>query len=94
MIQTRFAMVALILGCISAPIGLGAEPAAVQGAEGTYDLAWVEKRIQELQPTSAERRFDEIAWAGNICEALRLAREQGRAVFYFTHDGRMASGRC
>ena len=58
------------------------------------DLPQVEKRIQALQPKPEERRFDQIAWAGNISEALRFAREQHRAVFYFTHDGRMASGRC
>ena len=27
-------------------------------------------------------------------DALRLAKKHGRAVFLFTHDGRMAIGRC
>ena len=54
----------------------------------------VRQRIQELQPTSREKRFDEIGWAGGIREAERLARERHRAVFLFTHDGHMNVGRC
>ena len=56
--------------------------------------SWVEKRVQELQVTAEERRFDEIGWAKDIRDALRLAKKHGRPVFLFTHDGRMAIGRC
>ena len=56
--------------------------------------AWVARRVQEIEPTRAERRFDEIGWVTGIREAERLAREHGRPVFLFTHDGRMAVGRC
>jgi hypothetical protein len=55
---------------------------------------WVDKRVQEWQVTAAERRFDEIGWAKDIRDAERLAKEHGRPVFMFTHDGRMAIGRC
>jgi hypothetical protein len=55
---------------------------------------WVEKRIQEWEPTAADRRFDEIGWAKDIRDAERLAKEHDRPVFLFTHDGRMAIGRC
>jgi hypothetical protein len=58
------------------------------------DLAWVESRIQELQPKASEKKFDEIGWVLEVREAERLAKAQNRAVFIFTHDGRMASGRC
>ena len=58
------------------------------------DFNSVQQRIQELQPTAAEKRFDEIGWAGGIREAERLARERHRAVFLFTHDGHMNVGRC
>ncbi|HEV3205021.1 MAG TPA: hypothetical protein VGY77_11585 [Gemmataceae bacterium] len=57
-------------------------------------VAWVDKRIQDWQPTNAERRFDEIGWVKGIREALRLGKEHNRPVFLFTHDGRMAIGRC
>ena len=56
--------------------------------------SWVDKRVQEWQPTKAERRFDEIGWVKDIREGERLAKEHGRPVFLFTHDGHMAIGRC
>jgi hypothetical protein len=59
------------------------------------DLAkWVDERVKERQPTDAERRMDEIAWVKDIREAERLAKENKRPVFLFTHDGRMNVGRC
>lgn len=57
-------------------------------------VSFVEKRIREWQPTAEERRFDEIGWVTNIRDAERLAAEHQRPLFYFTHDGRMAIGRC
>ena len=57
--------------------------------------AWVEKRIQDWQPTKEERRFDDIGWAKGIRDALRLAKEHGRPVFLFTYDGAsLATYRC
>jgi hypothetical protein len=57
--------------------------------------AWVEKRIQEWQPSKDERRFDEIGWTGDIRAALRLARQHQRPVFLFTYDGaNLACYRC
>ncbi|HLJ91683.1 MAG TPA: hypothetical protein VKU02_00685 [Gemmataceae bacterium] len=56
--------------------------------------SWVEKRVHELEVTPAERRLDEIGWAKDIRDALRLAKKHGRPVFLFTHLGRMAIGRC
>ena len=56
--------------------------------------AWVRQRVQDWQPTAADRPLDEIGWAKDIREAERLAREHDRPVFLFTHDGHMAVGRC
>ena len=56
--------------------------------------AWVAKRVEAWQPTADERRFDQIGWVKDVREALRLAKEHNRPVFLFTHDGRMAIGRC
>jgi hypothetical protein len=55
---------------------------------------WVRQRVHQWQPTRDERRLDEIGWARNIREAEQLAREHTRPVFLFTHDGRIATGRC
>ena len=58
------------------------------------DFSWIEQRVQALQPTTKERRIDEIGWAKDIREAERLAKLHQRPVFLFTHDGRMNIGRC
>jgi len=54
----------------------------------------IEKRVALSAPADGERRLDEIGWAGDIRQALQLAKEHQRPVFLFTHDGRMAVGRC
>jgi hypothetical protein len=58
------------------------------------DADWVDQRVKEWQPTAEEKRFDEIGWAKDIREAEKLAKENNRPVFLFTHDGRMNIGRC
>ena len=84
------AAVALSLGLL--PCRAGA-PDATAGDQDR--AAWVEKRIQDWQPTPEERRFDDIGWAKDIREAERLAKEHGRPVFLFTYDGAsLANYRC
>ena len=61
---------------------------------GARDFSWIEQRVQELQPTAKERRIDEIGWAKDIRTAVKLAKENNRPVFLFTHDGRINIGRC
>jgi hypothetical protein len=56
--------------------------------------SWVKNRVAAIQPTHAEKRFDEIGWAGSIVEAEKLAREHNRPVFLFTYNGRIETGRC
>ena len=59
------------------------------------DRPWVEKRVEEWQPTKEERAFDEIGWAKDLREAERLAKEHGRPIFLFTYSGAsMACYRC
>ena len=58
------------------------------------DFSWIEQRVEALQPTPKEKRFDEIGWATDIRTAKKLAQENNRPVFLFTHDGRMNIGRC
>ena len=55
---------------------------------------WVAARVRDWQPKPAERRFDDIGWVDGIRAAEGLAKERGRPVFLFTHDGHMAVGRC
>lgn len=79
------------------PVLLLAGLAAAAQTHGLADkevAAFVDQRVKAWEPTAAERRFDEIGWAKDIRDAERLAKEHGRLVFLFTHDGHMAVGRC
>jgi hypothetical protein len=64
---------------------------AVQAAP---DPAWVSARVKEWQPKASERKFDRIGWLTDIRAGLEAAKASGRPMFLFTHDGRMAIGRC
>jgi len=77
---------------IGALLAAGVASAAEKAVE--RDPAWVDLRVKEWQPTAEEKRFDEIGWAKDIREAEKLAKENNRPVFLFTHDGRMNIGRC
>jgi hypothetical protein len=54
----------------------------------------IEQRIEEIQPTAKEHRFEAIGWVSGLCAAERLARESGRPVFLFSNVGQMDTGRC
>lgn len=68
-------------------------PAKSEGDEEKF-IVWVQKRVQEAQPTRSERKFDQVGWAKDILDAERLAKIHNRPVFLFTHDGRVNWGRC
>lgn len=85
--QARLAVLAA--GCL-AP-GLFADNPRT-GRDDSSDF--VARMVKEWQPRPEERRFDDIGWAPSIRAALKLARAHDRPVFLFTHDGRMAVGRC
>ena len=52
------------------------------------------QRIEEIQPTPKERRFDAIGWASGLGEARLLAKKNGRPVFLFSNVGQLDIGRC
>ena len=54
----------------------------------------VEKKVRNIQPTRAEKRFDEIGWAPSILRAEELAKKGNRPVFLFTYNGKIDTGRC
>jgi hypothetical protein len=58
-----------------------------QAADDAALASCVDKRTKNWQPTSAERRLDEIGWAKDLRDALKLAKENGRPVFLFTYSG-------
>ena len=74
--------------------GVALVAGAWAGPADERDAAWVERRVEELQPTADERAIDRIGWAPDLRSAFRLSRESGRPVFLFTMDGRFSIGRC
>ena len=41
----------------------------------------------ESATTAQERRLDQIGWAKDFRDGLRLAKEHGRPLFLFTYSG-------
>ena len=80
-----------LLVALSAPGTAKDKSAAPSDAEV---VEWVHKRVEERQPTTEERRFDEIGWAADIRTAIKLGKEHNRPIFLFTMDGRINTGRC
>ncbi|HEY1861696.1 MAG TPA: hypothetical protein VGG61_15150 [Gemmataceae bacterium] len=83
-----FRIHSMICVLVASTLSMAAEKTADRNA------AWIDQRVKDWQPTAEEKRFDEIGWAKNIREAEKLAKENNRPVFLFTHDGRMNIGRC
>ena len=53
-----------------------------------------EEQVRKVQPTRAEKRFDEIGWASSILAAEQAAAKLKRPVFLFTYNGKIDTGRC
>jgi hypothetical protein len=78
----------LALLLTAALVGPAAAVASQVTAADDMDLvARVDKRVQAWQPTGAEHRLDDVGWAKDLREALRLAKDNGRPVFLFTYSG-------
>jgi hypothetical protein len=99
MALARWQSAILLLILLTAGAGVGVlvqrlldKPAPLATVENWADA--IDRRVQDLQPQPEDRRFDRIGWARDIPHALELARQQGRAVFLFVHEGRIATGRC
>jgi hypothetical protein len=85
----------LLIGFLSASVGF-LSMAGLAPKETTDEklIMWVQKRVQDAQPTRSERKFDEVGWAKDIRDAERLAKLHQRPIFLFTHDGRINTARC
>lgn len=77
-----------------------AEPEVAMPAPETPPLddaglaADVHQRVAAWQPTRAERRIDDIGWAADLRDGLRLARQHQRPLFVLSHSGDIATARC
>jgi hypothetical protein len=87
--------VAVLAAGVVGLVGLAPQVRGEDHRLADRDVAdWVQKRVHDWQPTADDRRFDEIGWAKDIRAAEKLAKDNNRPVFLFTHDGHMAVGRC
>jgi hypothetical protein len=87
--------VAILAAGVVGLTGLAAQARGEDKRPTDHDVAdWVQQRVRDWQPTAEDRRFDEIGWAKDIRTAEKLAKDNNRPVFLFTHDGHMAVGRC
>ena len=87
----------VLVGLLASAITwLPAFPASAEEPKpaGPLDPEAIERRINEIQPTAKERRFDAIGWVSGVRAAERLASEHGRPVFLFSNVGQMDIGRC
>jgi len=57
------------------------------------EFARIEQWVKDWQPTPEDRHFEQIGWAKDIPEAIRLSKQHARPIFVFTHKGRMNLGR-
>lgn len=88
---TRLFPLLLMGSLVFVAAGRGDDPAPV----AVRDVrSFVDQRVKEWQPTTEERRFDEIGWCTSLLQAKELAKEHSRPIFLFTHDGKMQVGRC
>jgi len=77
------------------PILTACLASAEEKSESFHELRErVDRRVADWQPTTDEKRFDQIGWCTSLLEAEKLARQHQRPIFLFTHDGRMNVGRC
>jgi hypothetical protein len=95
-INVKYRFAAIVLACLilGSTWGSAKEKGTPPAVSDANLVSWVDAQVKERMPTAEERRFDEIGWAKDIRDALRLAKEHNRPVFLFSHDGRMNLGRC
>jgi hypothetical protein len=86
-LSARAALLLTIVVASVAVSGAGALLAKEPAAEDSGLSARVDKLVQTWQPVAGERRLDDIGWARDIRDALRLARIHDRPIFLFTYSG-------
>ena len=79
------------LSLLSAALLVGA---AETWIKDDHLVTTVEAQVRKVQPTRAEKRFDEIGWASSILAAEQVAAKANRPVFLLTYNGKIDTGRC
>src|SRR5260221_14582570 len=80
--------IAAMFGLLTGLAGSSAPFQTVTGNQTVEDWTGrIDQRIQAWQPTKDEHFLDQIGWAKDIRDALRLAKEHQRPIFLFTYSG-------
>jgi hypothetical protein len=79
---------------LSACLGFAVTSLPLPAESGESWAGKIDKRIERMRPTKDERKFDLIAWAPSLRDAVAAAKASKRPVFLFTHDGHINIGRC
>jgi hypothetical protein len=92
--QSRVGLIVFAVLAVFSPSLIRATDAGSNDRDNDKDVpAWVRAKVESMQPTPEDRKFDEIGWTNSIVEAEKLARENHRPVFLFTQNGRIEIGR-
>ena len=67
---------------------------AQSGLKDDGVVSKVQKKVRAIQPSRAEKRFDEIGWAPTILEAEKIAKRLNRPIYLLTYNGKIETGRC
>jgi hypothetical protein len=65
----------------------------VPSADRDRDDAWVTTRVREIRESDTED-WRKIPWSASLLDAAKLAKEEQRLMFIFSHDGNIDTGRC
>jgi hypothetical protein len=79
---------------LAACLGLALHSFPLSAGPGDAWTARIDKRLERMRPSKDERKFDLIAWAPSLRDAIAAAKASNRPVFLFTHDGHINTGRC
>ena len=60
---------------------------------GEPDARWVAKQADRLRAGDTDA-WREIPWAKSLTAAASAARDEGRPLFVFSHEGNIDTGRC
>lgn len=91
--RRNWPLAALLIATILPPFH-PAGISATDASDNNKDVpTWVRAKVDSMQPTPEDRKFDEIGWVNSIVDAEKLARQNNRPVFLFTQNGRIEIGR-
>ena len=60
---------------------------------GDADTSWITKQAARLRAGDTDE-WRKIPWAKSLSAAAADAREEGRLLFIFSHEGNIDTGRC